>query len=606
MDETDVEVHAKLRKDGTGNPIWQASETIPTLNVSESYLWEFTWEDATYCDYELEVTAFIENDDVPANNTKYKWILVADTLFYDRMNDECSWTHEDLTGGEGHWNICTSGYDDYLWCGLQDTTKYDNNWNDIAMINKTFDLSDNDSLFFSFKTQYQINESDFGIVEASPDGGRHWHSILPELTGNSDWKTIAFTQDISSENIEEAKFRFRFYSNDSITDRGWIIDNITIKADGHTIFEDDIDSHGLDNWIIERLRAGDWWQLKTKAKPGDSDNSAWWCGDEVEGTYPHNLNDALILDGKCADEIDLTKAFSADIIFNTWYKLKEGDRGYVEISTDEGDTWTTLDIDGQAFINGTSDSWEQIWIPLDDYIGEEIIIRFRFTSNNDGTAEGWYIDDVRIVAKMDETPPTSSADVSGTMGSNNWYTSSVSISLTASDDHSGVDAIYYKIDGGTKQTYSSSITVSTDGNHNVQYWAVDNVGNTESSHLITFKIDQTNPDTPDIIKPGAGIYLRDKKIWPILSFSLFAWEPPRIIGAITIKVETADATSGVENVEFYIDDEYKSEDQTIPYEWNWDERAFFKHTLKVKATDNAGNTAETTKEISIFNLNLFG
>ena len=601
LDETDVEITAKLRKDGTGSPIMQQSKTIETLNVSEEYTWEFTWEDATYCDYELEVTAFIQNDDVPSNNTKNKWILVADTLFFDHMDDNCNWSHKDLTGGDGHWNICTSGYDDYLWCGLQATTKYDNNWNDVALIDKTFDISDNYTVTVTFNTQYQINEGDYGIVEMSPDDGRHWYAISPEITGDSDWTTLSFCTDVSTQNIEEAQFRFRFYSNDTITDRGWIIDDIIIKTDGFQIFKDNIESGDLDDWIIERLKAGDWWQRVTKAKPGKSSNKAWWCGDEDVDTYPHNLNNVLVLNGGCAHEIDLSKAFAADIIFNTWYDLKDGDIGYVELSINDGDSWTMI-----GKINGTSEGWEQEWISIDDYLGEIIILRFRFTSDDSGTAEGWYIDDVRILAKLDENPPTSSASISGTMGNNNWYKSTVSISLSATDDYSGVDNIFYRLDGAATKTYSSTITVTTDGNHNIEYWAVDNVGNTESSHTEVFKIDNTNPDIPEITKPGIGIYFRDRKIWPLIDFSLFAWDPPRIIGKITIAVTTADATSGVEKVEFFIDDTLKDEDQTVPYEYEWDERAFQTHTIKVKATDNAGNTAETTKDIKIFNLNLFG
>ncbi len=600
LDETDVEVHAKLRKDGTGTPIWERSTTINSLNVSEPFTWEFTWEDATYCDYELEVTAFVEDDEVPANNVMYKWILVADTLFFDHINDKCNWTHTDLTGGPGHWNICTSGYDDYLWCGLQDTTKYGNNFNDVAIINDTFDISDNSTLSISFDTQYQINESDFGVVEVSPDNGRHWYQISPYITGFSDWTTMTLTEDISEVDIEEAKIRLRFYSNDTITDRGWIIDNIIVKTDGFTIFEDDIDTDGLEHWIIERLTAGDWWQLATKAKPGHSDNTAWWCGDELDGMYPNNLNNALIMNGKCADKIDLTKAFAADLIFNTWYELQEGDIGYIEISTNDGSSWSEI-----GMINGSSDSWEQIWIPIDDYLGETIILRFRFTSDNSDTAEGWYIDDVRIVAKIDENPPTTTADISGTMGENNWYTSTVTISLSATDDHSGVDTIYYILDGGSTSTYTSPISVSTDGNHDIEYWAVDNVGNTETSHTESFKIDKTDPETPNITKPDTGIYFRDKKIWPIFDFSLFTWDPPRVFGAITVTVETSDAMSGVDTVEFFVDGDYMDEDQTVPYEWNWDETVMLTHTVKVRVTDNAGNTAETTKDITIFNINLF-
>lgn len=598
FDEQDIEVHAKLRKNEAESPFWQRTTIIDSLNVSEQYIWEFTWEDATYCDYQLEVTAFIEDDAVPKNNTKYEWILVADTLFFDQIENECNWFHEDLTGGEGHWNICSSGYDDYLWCGVKETTKYGNNWNDVAIINKTFNLSENTTLNISFKTQYEIDENDFGVVEGSPDNGKHWYPLSEQITGYSDWKNISIFENISSLDLEKAKFRFRFFSNESITARGWIIDDISIRSDGYSLFEEDFDTSGTDNWIIERLRAGDWWQLVTKSKVGNPDNIAWWCGDELTGKYQNNLDNALAL----KESIDLTKAFGAHILFNTWYELNENDEGYIEISENDGNTWSTIKT-----IAGTSNgSWDEIWIPLTDYLGKEISFRFRFTSDESGNAEGWYIDDVLIIAKIDETPPTSTADLDGTMGTNNWYTSNIFITLSAEDEESGVDNIYFKLNDGAEQIYTTPISLTQDGHHTIEYWAVDNVNNIESSNTITVKIDKTDPEIPQITQPTNGIYLRGIKIWPLINYSFFDWSPPRVFGSITVTVDTSDETSGVNKVEFFINDELMNEDKNSPYEWTWDETVFFKQMLGIKVTDNAGNIAETTKEVIIFNINLFG
>ncbi|MDG6219672.1 MAG: Ig-like domain-containing protein, partial [Candidatus Thermoplasmatota archaeon] len=277
--------------------------------------------------------------------------------------------------------------------------------------------------------------------------------------------------------------------------------------------------------------------------------------------------------------------------------------GYVEISKNDGNTWTTSET-----ITGTSGgSWEEIWIPLNAFLLEVIKIRFRFISDDSDTAEGWYIDDVRIIAKIDETPPTSTAKIdSGTMGENDWFTSNVVVSISATDEESGVKDIFFKLNGGPQQPYTAPISLTQDGQHTIEYWAVDNVGNIEPVNTFSVKIDKTNPETPVILRPDAGIYLRDRKIWPLIKFSLFNWTPPRVFGAITVSVETSDATSGVNNVAFFIDDDFMDQVETTPYEWVWDETVFFKHTLTVRVTDNAGNTAETSKEIIIFNLNLFG
>ena len=48
---------------------------------------------------------------------------------------------------------------------------------------------------------------------------------------------------------------------------------------------------------------------------------------------------------------------------------------------------------------------------------------------------------------IDTTPPTTSAALSGTAGTNGWYTSPVTVSLSATDSGSGVATTYYRIGG---------------------------------------------------------------------------------------------------------------------------------------------------------------
>ena len=601
-DETNVQVKATIKREEDGTTVWQETVIIPTLNVSDKIILDFAWEDATYCDHILEVRAILPEDEIPENNSKSKTVIVATTIFEDHMNNECKWTHSDLTGGEGHWDICTSGDDNYLWCGIPETTKYGNNWNDVAMTNHSFDLSSShSSILLTFDSYHRINKSDCGYVEISPDGGMHWETIS-DFTGYSDWES--YTYDISAYDTNNVKIRFRFFSNESITDRGWILGNITISNETSIFFNDNFESGNTNQWIIERQKAGDWWQIVKKEKDCNTNNMAWWCGDKLSGIYPPNLDNVLILNKQCTSAIDFSKAFDASVLFSTWYNISEGDLGILEISDNDGATWNVI-----GSITGKSLEWTSKLYNIKEYVGGEISIRFRFISDNVNESEGWYIDDFKIVAKFDFDPPVTTCTLSGTMGKNDWYVSTVQITLTAVDDYTGVKHIYYKLldDGiGVQTTYSSPITVS-DGNYTIEYWSEDNIGNIEPHHGPTsFKIDSVNPSV-NITRPDNGIYWRDHKLWPLIKWSLFKWATPLIIRDITIIADAQDNMSGVDYVEFYIDSGSTpmSTSSNEPFEWNWDETVFFTHTITVKAYDKAGNTDSMSKDVKIFNINLF-
>ncbi len=70
------------------------------------------------------------------------------------------------------------------------------------------------------------------------------------------------------------------------------------------------------------------------------------------------------------------------------------------------------------------------------------------------------------------------------------------MTLSASDGSgSGVSATYYTVDDGDQTTYSGAFTVSGDDQHEVDYWSVDAMGNTEATHTGYVNIDTTAPET---------------------------------------------------------------------------------------------------------------
>lgn len=108
------------------------------------------------------------------------------------------------------------------------------------------------------------------------------------------------------------------------------------------------------------------------------------------------------------------------------------------------------------------------------------------------------------------------------------------------------------------------------------------------------EITDEEPPYVAIEKPGNFLYIMDKEI--------MATKETIIIGKITLVFDAMDGLSGIAGIMVYVDDEKKAEIKTKPYEWVWDEPAFFTHEIKVVARDNAGNEAEASKEVTIFNI----
>ncbi|MBT2724488.1 OmpL47-type beta-barrel domain-containing protein [Bacillus sp. ISL-46] len=76
-----------------------------------------------------------------------------------------------------------------------------------------------------------------------------------------------------------------------------------------------------------------------------------------------------------------------------------------------------------------------------------------------------------------------------------WTYSDVTVTLTASDEVSGVARTEYRINNGDWQEYSAPITVSQDGHNKADYRSIDNAGNTEEIKSLNVKIDKTTPST---------------------------------------------------------------------------------------------------------------
>ena len=134
-------------------------------------------------------------------------------------------------------------------------------------------------------------------------------------------------------------------------------------------------------------------QVATQCHSG---SYCWWGnrGDSIDSTLTR--------------EFDLSNLSGATLEFWTWFSVEEDwDYAYVEVSTDDGASWTILkgghttsenpigNSYGHGFTGETGD-WVREEIDLTPYIGSEVLIRFEYITDDAVHLDGFLVDDVAI------------------------------------------------------------------------------------------------------------------------------------------------------------------------------------------------------------------
>jgi hypothetical protein len=364
-----------------------------------------------------------------------------------------------------------------------------------------------------------------------------------------------------------------------------------------------------------------WVCEKHHKEPYDDGITVW---PKCTYSYLNNMDNILI-----SPELDLQGTYHAHLWFEYIGWLGEGDEFWIMVreKNDDG-TWGPWNFMREIYPDAPNVQWfygntaEVGWNLMDqlddyyrtpfytsdyvhpiaaspgfmvnllDYVRDQDIIQFgfRLISDEAGVGAGIKIDNIKLDVKRDDEAPVTTCDLSGTMGCNDWYTSEVSIRLSGTDDRVGIGETWYRIDGGAWQLYTGRFAVTDDGEHTVEYYSIDNVGNAEEIKTCeAFKIDQT-PPTVALSMPESGyLYIGGRPIFQI--------GRTIVIGELTSQASASDATSGIDYVEFLVDGEVKSADLTAPFTFELPKGGLIpaSHTLQVKAYDNACNAATGTQ-----------
>jgi bacillopeptidase F (M6 metalloprotease family) len=119
------------------------------------------------------------------------------------------------------------------------------------------------------------------------------------------------------------------------------------------------------------------------------------------------------MDSRLTRAVDMTKATTPKLTFWTWYEIeKDYDYGYVAVSTDGGQRWTTLrteattadDPNGNNLGNGmtgksgggSKPAWVKQTADLGPYAGKKVLLRFEYVTDGALNFDGLAIDDIAI------------------------------------------------------------------------------------------------------------------------------------------------------------------------------------------------------------------
>ncbi len=157
-------------------------------------------------------------------------------------------------------------------------------------------------------------------------------------------------------------------------------------------------ARGVDEWHVETYRS-------------HSADRSWKFGGAGSAVYANSADGVLETPTMCVGS-------EGELTFWSWLDAEEEsatsawDCALVEISTDDGQTWSNLaPVGGYSHLKNDNAAnplptgtpcwsgtytWREETFDLTPYEGQNATFRFRFVSDAAVTQEGWYIDDVSV------------------------------------------------------------------------------------------------------------------------------------------------------------------------------------------------------------------
>ncbi len=152
-----------------------------------------------------------------------------------------------------------------------------------------------------------------------------------------------------------------------------------------------------------------------------------------------------------------------------------------------------------------------------------------------------------------------------------YAAASTKFAIASRDALSGVKEIKFSTDGAEAQQYKFPFSIEQEGDHAIDYWAIDNVGNVENKKSFSVYIDTTAPEVK-IVSSKEPVNING---------TLY------VSGEYIFSIEANDTASGVSQILVSIDGRpYKKYVSPVVFSTPG------AHTISAVAIDNVGNASE--------------
>ncbi len=175
--------------------------------------------------------------------------------------------------------------------------------------------------------------------------------------------------------------------------------------------------------------------------------------------------------------------------------------------------------------------------------------------------------------KVDEVNPTLSSVIGAVVGVNGWLTSAVTATASASDSISGIASTEYRVDGGA-WTSGTSVTVSGDGTHTIQFRTTNNAGLTTTGNTANVKIDTSAPSLALALSGTSGSN---------------GW----YVSPVMVTASASDSVSGIASTQYSVDGGVWQSGSAIAVSGDGS------HTVQFKTTNNAGLSTTASQSLKI-------
>ncbi|MFJ2022425.1 OmpL47-type beta-barrel domain-containing protein [Streptomyces sp. NPDC087897] len=259
---------------------------------------------------------------------------------------------------------------------------------------------------------------------------------------------------------------------------------------------------------------------------------------------------------------------------------RDGDGAYIgqaTVTVEAADTGSGVATVEYAL--GADGAWQPYTAPVVVNTVGDHTVRYRATDKAGNTAgEKSVAFAVAAPPSDDETPPETSATVSGEKDDAGAYLGMATVTVTASDTGSGVNTIEYALGAdGAWQPYTAPVMVHELGGHTVRYRAADRSGNMADEKSVAFTV--VEPPSQDRTAPETSVKVEGDRN-----------SDGAFITSARATVTATDDDSGVDKVEYSLDGgPYLAYTAPVIVD------RVGHHSIAHRATDKAGNTSEAKK-----------